>query len=100
PRESLKSVLEELLGRDFVFIKCGGEDRTMQYREQWTDGANIFALAPGIVVGYERNTNTFKALQDRGYEIMNQHQFIRKYTNKPIQSSAHKIAVSFEGNEL
>ena len=48
---SLKSSLEELLGRPFHFVKCGGEDPNSQLREQWTDGANVFALAPGVIVG-------------------------------------------------
>ena len=29
-----------------------------QQREQWTDGANAFALAPGIILLYERNVRT------------------------------------------
>jgi arginine deiminase len=100
PGASMKTVLEELLERDIVFIKCGGGDRTTQYREQWTDGANVLALAPGIIVGYGRNTNTFHALQTHGYEIMNQYQFIKEYKNKPLQPSTRKIAVTFDGHEL
>ncbi|NBC03400.1 MAG: hypothetical protein GVY20_06810, partial [Bacteroidetes bacterium] len=56
--KSLKQTLEELTGKEFTFIKCGGEKRIDQFREQWTDGANLFALAPGVVVGYGRNTKT------------------------------------------
>jgi arginine deiminase len=63
-RESLKKTLEELLDRPMTFIKCGGEDPVSQVREQWTDGANVFALAPGVIVGYERNTETFRSWRD------------------------------------
>jgi arginine deiminase len=97
---SLKSALEELLDRSFTFIKCGGEERTNQFREQWTDGANVFALAPGIIVGYERNTNTFRELKEHGYQIMNQYEFIEEYDDKSFDPTDKKIAISFLGHEL
>ena len=96
---SLEYALNNYLGRSYTFIKCGGEDRTSQYREQWTDGANIFALAPGIIVGYERNTNTFNTLVDHGYTYLTQFEFIEEYASKEIPDGA-KIAISFQGNEL
>jgi len=100
-RSSLKTALEESTGRDFNFIKCGGEDRTNQFREQWTDGANVFALAPGIIVGYERNTNTFNTLVDNGYDLMNQFEFVEEYAEKEFDpTNGQKIAISFQGHEL
>jgi arginine deiminase len=99
--QSLKSALEEKTGEAFNFIKCGGEDRTNQFREQWTDGANVFALAPGIIVGYERNTNTFNTLVNHGYDLMNQFEFIEEYSKKGFTPrEGQKIAISFQGHEL
>ncbi len=97
---SLKFALEELLGRDFMFIKCGGETRTNQFREQWTDGANVFALAPGVIVGYERNTNTFHELKEHGYTLMNQYEFIEEFKDTSFNPADKKIAISFMGHEL
>jgi len=97
---SLKEALEELLGHRFTFMSCGGEDRTRQFREQWTDGANVFALAPGLIVGYERNTGTFQVLEENGYEVMNQFDFIDTYKNNEFKPGEKKIAVSFLGHEL
>ncbi|MEX0720568.1 MAG: arginine deiminase family protein [Balneolaceae bacterium] len=100
-KNSLKEALEEYTGTKYTFIECGGEDRTNQFREQWTDGANIFALAPGIILGYERNTNTFNTLIDHGYDYMTQYEFIEEYTNKELEPNADKkIAISFQGHEL
>ncbi|SMO50891.1 arginine deiminase family protein [Gracilimonas mengyeensis] len=100
-RISLQQALEESTGESFNFIKCGGEDRTNQFREQWTDGANVFALAPGIIVGYERNTNTFNTLVDHGYDLMTQFEFVEEYGNKEFSpSNGQKIAISFQGHEL
>lgn len=97
----LKAALEHAEGRPFHFIPCGGDDLTDQYREQWTDGANLFALAPGVVVGYERNHHTFNAMSERGYEILDQFEFTRRHppgTFDPGRSG--KMAVTFKGQEL
>lgn len=100
-RHSLKGALEEATGQEFNFIKCGGENRTNQFREQWTDGANVFALAPGIIVGYERNTNTFNTLVDHGYDLMTQFEFIEEFAQKDFNPGKdQKIAISFQGHEL
>lgn len=98
---SLKNALEQLLETEFTFIRCGGEDRTTQFREQWTDGANVFALAPGVIVGYERNTKTFEALSEHGYKLMNQFDFVDEYSDKHFDhNDSGKIAISFQGHEL
>ena len=39
-------------------IPCGGSDPIAEQREQWTDGANVFAVAPGVIIGYDRNERT------------------------------------------
>lgn len=100
-RSSLKEALKEFSGVDYTFIKCGGEDSTSQYREQWTDGANMFALAPGVAVGYERNTKTFNTLVDHGYSFMTQFEFVEEYANTGLPANDElKIAISFQGHEL
>jgi arginine deiminase len=100
-KSSLHAALQEALERDITFIKCGGDDTVMQHREQWSDGANLFALAPGIVVGYERNVKTFETMQDHGYQIMNQFEFIDAFRDKGFNpTGSEKIAISFLGHEL
>lgn len=96
----LQEALSDLLDRDMTFIQCGGGERINQFREQWTDGANVFALAPGVVVGYGRNTNTFNALNEHGYALMNQHEFIEEYEERSFDPNGEKIAINFQGNEL
>jgi arginine deiminase len=39
-------------------------------RERWVDGNNTLALAPGVVVAYERNARTNARLQDAGIEVL------------------------------
>ncbi|PKD42760.1 hypothetical protein CWD77_14740 [Rhodohalobacter barkolensis] len=99
--KSLKDALEEVTEQDFNFIKCGGEEQINQYREQWTDGANVFALAPGVIVGYGRNTKTFEMMAEHGYKQMDQYDFIEEFTDKSFDyKNEGKIAISFQGHEL
>lgn len=97
---SLKEALEHFLNRKLTFIPCGGEERTNQFREQWTDGANVFALAPGVIVGYERNTNTFRELKKHGYRLMNQYEFVEEFGDNAFDPAGQKIAIKFMGHEL
>ena len=50
-------------------ILAGGENPLYQDREQWCDAANVLAIAPGVVIGYERNYRTFRELDKAGYHI-------------------------------
>jgi len=100
-KPSLKHALEEYLHQDMTFINCGGDQTVMQYREQWSDGANLFCLAPGVVVGYERNVHSFEAMARHGYSIMTQHEFIAAYKDTGFHpDKSGKIAISFTGHEL
>jgi arginine deiminase len=76
-RKSLVETLEEELGRPLNPVFCGGNSRLYQEREQWTDGANTFTLRPGLVVGYERNPQTYKALEAAGYRVIPEGDIVR-----------------------
>jgi arginine deiminase len=47
-----------------------GGDRYEAQREQWDDGNNVLALAPGVVVAYERNVDTNTKLRKAGLEVI------------------------------
>jgi arginine deiminase len=57
-------------GIDFEPIPCGGSDPVTQQREQWTDGANALALAPGIITLYDRNLGTADELARCGFRVV------------------------------
>jgi arginine deiminase len=76
-RKSLVACLEEELGRPLNPIFCGGHSRLYQEREQWTDGANAFALRPGLILGYERNEQTYRALEAAGYRVIPEGDIVR-----------------------
>ncbi|GJO02153.1 arginine deiminase [Mycobacterium marinum] len=47
-----------------------GIDPVVAEREQWDDGNNTLALAPGVVVAYERNAQTNARLEAAGIEVL------------------------------
>jgi len=99
-RLSLRDAVEELLEREITFIPCGGSELLHQEREQWTDGANVFAAAPGAVIGYERNRRTFERLRERGYRVVTAESFLSYYENSEYTPDAGKIAIQLAGTEL
>jgi arginine deiminase len=54
---------------ELQIIETGG-DEYQQEREQWDDGNNVVALAPGVVVAYERNTYTIDKMRQAGVEVI------------------------------
>ncbi len=100
-RPKLQPALEELLDRELTFIPCGGPDRLHQVREQWTDGANLFAIAPGAVVGYERNGRTFDEMRRHGYRVVSAQSFLSYYEESAYEyEPGQKLALKLEGTEL
>ena len=69
PENDFLSALKKR-GLDLEPISCGGSDPIDEQREQWTDGANVFAVAPGIIICYDRNERTADELDRHGYEIV------------------------------
>ena len=66
----LEDILKEHLGLDQVtLIKCGSDSPIDAAREQWSDGSNTLAIAPGEVVVYERNYVTNRILEEHGITV-------------------------------
>ncbi len=78
-------------------VFCGGTGRLHQEREQWTDGANAFCLAPGVILGYSRNTYTAEELDKVGFNILSAEQVLKEPINL---LDGKKYFVSIRGNEL
>jgi arginine deiminase len=77
---------------------CGGRDNGWeQEREQWHSGANFFAVAPGKVIGYERNTHTVEELNNNGFEILKATEVIAGIKNPDDYA---RCMIALEGSEL
>ena len=86
------------LGFDLEPVICGGTaDHWTQEREQWHSGANFFAIAPGKVIGYARNTYTLDELSKHGFEILKAKSILKG----DIDLNAYmKCVITIEGSEL
>jgi arginine deiminase len=58
------------MGIDRLRVIDTGLDPVTAEREQWDDGNNTLALAPGVVVAYERNSETNSRLEESGIEVL------------------------------
>ncbi|MDN3202672.1 arginine deiminase family protein [Algoriphagus sediminis] len=68
-KESLLTVLErEIPHLEILQTADGNPDYSM--REQWFDGANVFAIGPRRVISYNRNIHTNRALRQMGVEVL------------------------------
>ena len=66
----LEDILKEHLELDHVtLIPCGQGSEIDAAREQWSDGSNTLAIAPGEVVVYTRNYVTNRSLEEAGIRI-------------------------------
>jgi arginine deiminase len=73
-KDFLSAVTDALKVKKLRIIATGG-DKYQAAREQWDDGNNVVALEPGVVVGYEKNTHTIKAMRDAGITVLPIHGF-------------------------
>jgi len=63
----IDEALQAVMGLDRItLIRCGGASTVDAAREQWNDGANTLAVAPGEIITYVRNHVTNSILRDNG----------------------------------
>jgi len=67
---NLWNTLAEVLSVDKVTVLTTDEDIRAAEREQWDDGTNYLAVAPGVIFGYERNVPTNTMLRKHGIEVV------------------------------
>ena len=84
---------------DLKPILCGGTDPIAQTREQWTDGANAFAMCPGVILIYERNVVTADELSRAGYTVVDEADLLLGRQRLDTRR-ARKYAVRLAANEL
>jgi arginine deiminase len=67
---SLWDTVAEVLDIDKPTVLKTDEDIRAAEREQWDDGTNYLAVAPGVVFGYERNEASNMMLRKHGIEVV------------------------------
>lgn len=70
-KTDIAEVLKEALGlEEITLIPCGDGDAIAAPREQWNDGSNTLAIAPGVVVTYNRNFISNQLLRENGIKVI------------------------------
>ena len=67
---NLWDTLATIFGVDEIHVLTTDEDIRAAEREQWDDGTNYLAVAPGVVMGYERNVAPNTMLRKQGIEVI------------------------------
>jgi arginine deiminase len=70
PPEDMHTALAAALGLPSITVLTAVQDVRSAQREQWDDGCNVLAVAPGVVVAYERNVTTNVYLEENGIEVI------------------------------
>jgi len=72
-------------------IFCGGNQRTVQEREQWSSACNSFAVRPGVILSYGRNDATLNELTSAGFRVV---------TADETLKDGERAVIKIEGSEL
>jgi arginine deiminase len=68
--DDLFAAIARALDLDALRLFETGGDAYAAEREQWDDGNNVLAVAPGVVVAYERNVDTNTRLRRADIEVI------------------------------
>jgi arginine deiminase len=86
------------VGLELNVVPCGGAgDPIEQQREQWTDGANAFAVEPGVILLYQRNHRTIDELDRRGWRVVSE---VEVAEGREDVVGRGRTVVTLAGNEL
>ena len=67
---NLAEAIAEALDLGKITFMTADQDERAAEREQWNNGNNFLAVAPGVVFGYERNQATNTCLSENGIEVV------------------------------
>jgi arginine deiminase len=70
PAQDMHTALAAAIGLPSIKVLTAVQDVHSAQREQWDDGCNVLAVAPGVVVAYERNVTTNTYLAVHGIEVI------------------------------
>jgi arginine deiminase len=78
-------------------IFCGGNQRTLQEREQWASACNCFAVRPGVVLSYDRNEATLTELAHAGFRMIKAKNLL---AGDETLADGERAVITIDGSEL
>ncbi len=98
---SLKECIISEVDAEANFIAAGNGRSPFQEREQWTDGCNLVALAPGIALTYDRNPVTAETLARNGYSILGAEDILERVASEGLDvNTLKKTIITLPSAEL
>src|SRR5256884_8708021 len=77
-------------------VSCGGSDRSLQEREQWSSACNFFAVRPGVTVTYARNEATLRELEHAGFKTVSAESLL---TGAEVRDDGFRAGITMVGFE-
>jgi arginine deiminase len=78
-------------------VFCGGNQRPLQEREQWSSACNFFAVRPGLALTYARNEATLVELGGAGFRVVSA---VDLLTGQQWLEEGERGVITVEGSEL
>src|SRR5689334_3229362 len=78
-------------------VFCGGADRSLQEREQWSSACNFVTVRPGVAVTYARNEATLRELEHGGFRTV---AAVNLLTGEENLGDDERAVITMEGSEL
>ncbi len=94
--DNLLALLADV-GLPLTPVLTGGQNPTLQAREQWHKGTNFFAMAPGKIISYTRNERTSEELAQHGFRLVRGEEVA---TGEVELCAPGRVAVMMQGAEL
>ena len=78
-------------------VFCGGNQRALQEREQWSSACNFFTVRPGVAITYSRNEATIAELEHAGCRVISA---VNLLTGEEALEDSERCIITIEGSEL
>jgi arginine deiminase len=78
-------------------IFCGGNERPVQEREQWSSACNFFCVRPGLAITYARNEATIQEMEHAGFRIVSA---VNLLTGEESLDDGERGVITIDGSEL
>jgi arginine deiminase len=78
-------------------VFCGGNQRTLQEREQWASACNFFTVRPGVALTYARNEATLTELEHAGFRVISA---VNLLTGEESLEEGERGVITMDGSEL
>ncbi|KAL7673324.1 hypothetical protein ACOME3_008189 [Neoechinorhynchus agilis] len=97
----LKSVSQDdLKSKNFDVVFCADDEFPDNWREQWTDGCNTFAVKEGVIFMYDRNRKTIEAFKKRGFKALHAAELLTRFDEGLKPNEIERTVIVLPSSEI